>query len=85
MEIEVLFKIGLRFNELLTMTTDDIMGDILKVIWKRQKEAHVFLPASLREAFRKYMQARRSRGTNRVLVSGQDKSLTYDGLRQEIY
>jgi len=67
------------------MTTDDIMWDILKVIGKGQMEAHVFLPAFLREAFRKYMQARRSRGTNRVLLSGQDESLTYDGLQQEIY
>ncbi|MEM0135370.1 MAG: hypothetical protein QXU18_09145 [Thermoplasmatales archaeon] len=32
LEIEILFKTGLRLNELLTMTTDDILGDILKVM-----------------------------------------------------
>lgn len=59
--------------------------NIVKAIGKGQKESHVFLPATVREALPKYMKVRRSGDTNRILVFEKGEPLTYDGLRQEIY
>ncbi len=85
LEIELLFKTGLRLGELSNITLDDLDGDILKVIGKGQKEARVFLPATVRKALDRYLKVRKSRGSNRILISGSGHPITYNGLRQEIY
>jgi|GEM_PF-943473 len=81
--IDLLFKTGIRYRELINIRLEDIKEDTLIVRGKGQKIREVYLPRSVRDLLKEYLKIRKAKtGNNFLFVNYYGDQLTYAGGHQ---
>ena len=84
--IDLLFKTGIRYRELINIRLEDIKEDTLIVRGKGQKIREVYLPRSVRDLLKEYLKIRKAKpGNNFLFVNYYGDQLTYAGGRQILH
>ena len=88
--VEILFKAGLRYKELISLTIDDITQEkIIVQNGKNQKYREVPTFPSVYESFREYMKFREqiiaNRNTKMLWINKYGEPMTPDGGRNAVY
>jgi len=84
--IDLLFKTGIRYRELINIRLEDINEDTLIVRGKGKKIREVYLPRSVRDLLKEYLKIRKAKpGNNFLFVNYYGDLLTYAGGRQILH